>query len=188
VNSAGCTAALDTLVFFAPLPEVFAGDDVETDCSAGVLLNAQSDGTSFLWQPSTTLSNDTLLQPLANPTQSTLYTVVATLGNCTATDQVFVKADCSAVYVPSSFTPDYDGVNDYFQVIARGLSKFEIVIFDRWGEPVFKSTDVNEKWQGDKDAYFVPDGIYTYRLTALDERGIPVLGDEITFGHIIVLR
>lgn len=187
-NSAGCVAELDTLITFSPLPQVFAGDDVETDCSEGVRLNAQSDGTSFLWQPSAFLSNDTLIQPLANPSQSTLYTLVATLGNCTASDQVFVKADCSSVFVPSSFTPNYDGVNDYFQVIARGLSKFEITIFDRWGAPVFYSTDVSEKWQGGKDTYFVPDGVYTYRLVALDERGIPVLGDEATFGHIIVLR
>lgn len=188
INSAGCVASLDTLIAFSPLPQVFAGDDVETDCSAGVVLNAQSDGTSFLWQPSTTLSNDTLLQPVANPTQSTLYTVVATLDNCTATDQVFVKADCSAVYVPSSFTPNYDGVNDYFQVVARGLSKFEIIIFDRWGDVVYQSNDVNEKWQGGKDTYFVPDGIYSYRMVALDERGIPLLGDEASYGHIVVLR
>ena len=46
------------------------------------------------------------------------------------------------------FPPDGDGVNDYFQIFGQGFTDYEIEIYNRWGQMVYKSVDFNEKWNG----------------------------------------
>ena len=70
----------------------------------------------------------------------------------------------ASVYIPNAFTPDNDGVNDYFAAVAEGLEYFEMKIFDRWGVVIYESYDVNSKWDGSYrggDYYAMP-GAYSY--------------------------
>jgi gliding motility-associated-like protein len=55
-----------------------------------------------------------------------------------------------SIYVPNAFTPNGDGTNDYFRIYGKlnSLSYLEIQIFDRWGELVFRSNDLNFAWDG----------------------------------------
>ncbi|MFM9984012.1 MAG: CotH kinase family protein [Flavobacteriales bacterium] len=75
-----------------------------------------------------------------------------------------------AVYIPNSFTPNNDGTNDYFLPIGNALDpdSYHLVIFNRWGEKVFESRDMNKPWEGDYKLgeYYVPDQVYTYLLKA----------------------
>ncbi|MCB9169932.1 MAG: gliding motility-associated C-terminal domain-containing protein [Flavobacteriales bacterium] len=78
-------------------------------------------------------------------------------------------ADQLLVYVPNSFTPDGDGVNDAFSVIGNDIDTkdFDLMIFDRWGEMIFHTTDPTEPWTGARgggDGPVVQDGVYPYRL------------------------
>lgn len=187
-NNLGCTALADTTIMFSPIPYLNAGDDLTSDCTAPVVPQVESDGTSFLWTPSIGVSNDTLMQPDLNPATTTLYTVTATLGRCSSSDNVAVVNDCNWIYVPNAFTPDFDGVNDAFKVVGNGIAKFEITIFNRWGDVVYFSTDLDGAWVGGKEEYFIPDGVYTYKLIALDKNGVPLLGDSESFGSILVIR
>jgi gliding motility-associated-like protein len=69
------------------------------------------------------------------------------------------------MYIPSAFTPNGDGINDVFKVIAVGAASFEINIFNRWGDVVYSSSDTEEAWVGDTHSngtYFIEDGIYNY--------------------------
>lgn len=94
-------------------------------------------------------------------------TLVAT--NYIGCTDTMVKQICStfvAVFIPYNvFTPEpVDGFNDVFRVKAEGLVKFDIVIYNRWGEVVFKSTDPNFRWNGtvkNKGAK-CPEGTYFY--------------------------
>lgn len=52
------------------------------------------------------------------------------------------------IFIPTSFTPNGDGINDLFGVVGTNVYEFEIQIFDRWGNLVFHSKDINEKWNG----------------------------------------
>jgi gliding motility-associated-like protein len=71
-------------------------------------------------------------------------------------------------YIPNSFTPNSDAINDYFGVeYDCELLFYELSIFNRWGERVFLSSDPNAKWNGeafDDSNYFAQDGIYNYVL------------------------
>ena len=68
------------------------------------------------------------------------------------------------LYIPNSFTPNNDGVNDVFQVIGDQMLSYQIVIFNRWGETVFQSEDPSEAWVGNVPGgdHYVPNGTYSY--------------------------
>ncbi len=72
------------------------------------------------------------------------------------------------VYIPNAFTPDGDGLNDVFKPVNGNLDKYEFVIFNRWGEVVFRTTDPEAFWQGEfqggdgNEDYYVPNGVYTF--------------------------
>jgi len=71
-----------------------------------------------------------------------------------------------------AFTPDHDGVNDFFFVVGHDLRYFELTVFNRYGEVVFKTNDINEPWDGSYQggSHFVPNGVYNYQLTAIGKR------------------
>ena len=103
---------------------------------------------------------------------------------CTAQYTEFVYAPL--IYIPNSFTPNNDGLNDVFQVSVRGIDQFKIQIFNRWGDLVHESIDPEEVWQGSdsKGDYYIPNGVYSYVVTykSLDTQA------KIEKGTITVIR
>jgi gliding motility-associated-like protein len=92
------------------------------------------------------------------------------------------------VYVPNAFTPDGDGVNDKFGVEYKcEFIAFEFIIYDRYGNPIFSSTDPSERWDGGAGGYYVSPGLYHFslRYSASDRDG-PI--EEFQIGTITVLR
>jgi gliding motility-associated-like protein len=77
-----------------------------------------------------------------------------------------------SVYVPNSFTPDGDGINDFFFCYGHDLSTFELTIFNKWGELVYQSDDITKPWDGSvkNGDYYAPDGVYPYFLKAVDKK------------------
>jgi gliding motility-associated-like protein len=102
------------------------------------------------------------------------------------------------LYVPSSFTPDGDNLNDYFQVVTSSdIDLFTITIFDRWGTVVFQSNDIEEKWNGgvygtyatEDHLYYSPDGTYSYVITYNSRfNGSSASTSERIYGTIQILR
>ena len=95
--------------------------------------------------------------------------------------QVFVTTDigCSddavmdvfgdvLFYIPSAFTPDNDGLNDAFEITGRQIRLYEIWIYNRWGELVHHSTDMDSPWVGDVDGgtHFAANGVYHWVIKA----------------------
>lgn len=90
------------------------------------------------------------------------------------------------IFIPTCFTPDNDGINDFFFAKGHDLRHFEIWIYGRNGEEIFYSNDINLPWDGSHKGkeYFVPNGVYNYRLLAIGKR-------ENTIekaGHILIIR
>lgn len=74
-----------------------------------------------------------------------------------------------AFYVPNSFTPNGDGMNDYFKVEGNEIIEFEVYIYNRWGELVFKSYDFEESWDGkDIRGNILQSGKYLYSIKVQD--------------------
>jgi gliding motility-associated-like protein len=73
------------------------------------------------------------------------------------------------VWIPNAVTFGEDGVNDTWGVFGElsALESFEVQVFNRWGQKVFETNDIEQRWTGSAfdGAYFVPDGIYLYIVT-----------------------
>lgn len=77
-------------------------------------------------------------------------------------------------YVPSSFTPNNDGINDYFGMEGvEFIGSFEMGIFNRWGQEIFHSLDLNNQWDGRYNNTPMPGGMYTFAITITDAEGRP---------------
>jgi gliding motility-associated-like protein len=92
------------------------------------------------------------------------------IGGCIATDTLSLnlQANSSQLIIPSSFTPNFDGINDLFTVVAANLTDFEMLIYNRWGELVYQTNSREPGWKGFSDnGYSYPDGTYLYRVDAV---------------------
>lgn len=70
------------------------------------------------------------------------------------------------VYFPHSFTPNNDGLNDYFQVFhSETVTEGSIKIYNRWGDVIFESKSLDFKWDGRVNGRPVPDGVYYYQFS-----------------------
>ena len=69
-----------------------------------------------------------------------------------------------ALYSPNAFSPDGDGINDFFKISGQGMSDFQIEIYNRWGQMVYKSSDLSNGWDGTFKGKKVPTGTYVYKI------------------------
>ncbi|NEN23702.1 T9SS type B sorting domain-containing protein [Cryomorpha ignava] len=99
--------------------------------------------------------------------------------------------DCPCdMYIPNAMTPDGDGLNDLLVVVPScPISNFNMQIFDRWGKIVFESEDLETRWNGGLDGYFVEPGIYFYRITyRWGEKFNESLEVQTENGYVQILR
>ena len=124
-----------------------------------------------------------------NPSKEGIYWVKSISKTCgVKTDSVTVKyknCDCD-IYIPNSFTPNDDDRNDIFiPVFQCEYSYFLLTIFDRWGNTVYTSTNINGKWDGKFKSNPCPDDVYVYRIDAVQKNP----EKKITrTGHISLFR
>jgi gliding motility-associated-like protein len=104
---------------------------------------------------------------------------------CKAIDDVCIEVTMNHnIYIPNIFTPNEDGVNDVFLVYGTGIVKIEMIVFDRWGEKLFTSTDQLKGWDGVYKGKLSKNDVYVYLVnyTALD-------GKKYTkTGHVTLLK
>jgi len=87
-------------------------------------------------------------------------------------------------YIPNSFTPNADGYNDEFAPIGYSVAGYNLNIFNRWGQSVFTSSGLFDKWNGtDTSGDQLPDGVYVYQLKVLNDPE-----NKIRTGTVTLLR
>ena len=111
--------------------------------------------------------------------------VVVTDHNCkdTITKVINVK-DEFLLFIPNAFTPNGDGINDTFKPKGLGIKNFSLEIYDRWGSLIFQSGDLSKDWDGTYKGVLIEDGVYVYRITAIDQNGIR----HTKTGHVTLLK
>lgn len=97
------------------------------------------------------------------------YAVTVTIDGCSTTDSIEIAKDCY-VTVPNIFTPNGDGVNDYFfprSLMSKSLKTFYMSIYNRWGQKIYetKLTD-GRGWDGNMNGVPQPAGVYVYSIEA----------------------
>lgn len=91
------------------------------------------------------------------------------------------------IFIPNSFTPNDDGINDLFGVKGANVTEFSMRIYNRWGHLVFHTSDIKEKWDGSNssDSYHSGTALYNYVIRYKGEKEEDA--KEIT-GYITVIR
>ena len=87
-----------------------------------------------------------------------------------------------SVFIPDAFTPNGDGINDFFFVKGEGIQDFTLSIFNRWGEEVFSSENPKQQWDGTYDGKPAQGGLYVYQLKAVG------LSSKIQTGTVALVR
>ncbi|MCW5909083.1 MAG: PKD domain-containing protein [Chitinophagales bacterium] len=175
-DTTGCDAVTDEVtVIVNPLPTADAGKD-DTITSGGFVQLVGTGGIQFNWSPAEGLSNANLFNPVASPDSTTDYVLTVTdLFGCSNTDTVRIVVINFATpwWLPSAFTPDGNGHNDVLYVRGGGFKTFQFSIFNRYGELIFVTKNINTGWDG-KNQFSnddVPADAYVYKLNGVLENG-----------------
>ena len=148
-----------------------------------VTLSANPSGYNYSWSPEVGVQDPNAQQTVATLGENTLFTVTITDSICFLEDTVMVSVfdyvcDEPNLFIPNAFTPNDDGNNDVLYVRSRIIDdtrNFVFRVFNRWGEMVFETHDINEGWDGDwKDKRSKPD-VYDYYLEGYCIDGQPFL-------------
>jgi gliding motility-associated-like protein len=180
-----CTVPVTVQVKVNPTPTVYAGEDFVANLDEAMYLNAEGTGT-LSWIAGDGIFCSVCPNTQILPKQSSCYTVRAINDyNCIATDEICVEVTTNYnIYIPNVFTPNDDGINDVFLVYGTGITKFEMTIFDRWGEKLFVSKDQLQGWDGTYKGKLSKNDVYPYLIqyTALDGK------KHTKSGHVTLLK
>jgi gliding motility-associated-like protein len=145
-----------------------------------------SGGVSYTWSPPDGLNDLRLYNPVASPAATTTYQVQITKANgCIVTDTITVFVGTgnldNAFLVPNAFTPDGDGKNDCFGIRHWGaVSNVQFMVYNRWGQLVFQTTNPSECWDGRYKGTPMPTATYVYMINAITPCGPVVRKGTVT--------
>lgn len=141
--------------------------------------------------PASSTNEEVLVQfPEATPGNYQVTLTVVDANGCTDTDEeVAVINNDLILYAPNAFTPDGDNHNETWRVFIEGINiyDFNLMIFNRWGEPVWESNNPEGVWDGSylSTGELAPDGVYVWRITCKDA----ITDKKYSFnGHITLLK
>lgn len=169
----GCSTTTGGTVATVGTANIDAGNDVLIPLGASTVLNATG-GTVYTWTPATGLSCTNCASPTASPTTTTTYIVSGTDANgCFGSDTVvvFVELPCGEIFVPNAFSPNGDNENDVLRIYGNCINELYFVIFDRWGEKVFVTTNPAEVWDGTIRDKAMNNAVFFYYLSATLNNG-----------------
>jgi gliding motility-associated-like protein len=172
----GCEVEVPATVASQPQIQLTVSDDVAINLGQSTQLQATISSAStynLVWTPANTLNDPSSAAPIATPRNTTQYKVLVTdaLG-CTAREKVKVTVlKDRHVYVPTAFTPNGDGTNDYFSVFGgvdvERIKAFKV--FDRWGEQMYEGkdfapNDARFSWDGRLNGSLLNPGVFVYYI------------------------
>lgn len=128
----------------------------------------------FEWTPTTAMDCDTCSSPCVQPLELITYSVEVTdILGCFTSEADF-RVDIhpeTFIAMPTTFTPNGDGANDYFYVEGWGIKELlEYRVFNRWGEELFLTTNQEEGWDGHYKGVLQNNDVYVYKVRALTWR------------------
>ena len=90
----------------------------------------------------------------------------------------------AALFLPDAFSPNGDGINDVFKPNGSFYDNFQMIIYNRWGQSIFQTTDPGTGWDGTINSDRAPQGPYAYKVIIRDNTG----KDFIKKGSVMLLR
>ena len=172
-SSSGCTLIRPVRVNIIPVPPLMQTRILQSVHPATVDLTSsfiQNERISY-----TFWNNSTATQAIPNPTQigrkGTYYIKITTAEGCFSITPVTVNIIIPDYVIPNMFTPNGDRVNDELTVLISSTVEVKsFKIFNRWGDVVYTTTDINNYWKGFRETSEVPVGVYYWVIDGVQEK------------------
>ena len=160
-SSAGCQADTSITVSFLPDPILNLRDTSLCSSKKQVItLTAPPGFTSYDWN-----NGASTLQTFEVTEPQTVSLAVTDSSGCQAKQEIKVADQCGNIYIPNTFTPNADGINDTW--VIEGLDATATVkVFNRWGKQIYQSVGYSTPWNGEYGGQKLPAGVYYYIVTA----------------------
>jgi gliding motility-associated-like protein len=190
--SFGCSDSTKTDININALPVIQGPPEVTTPVGLPVTLpiTYSSGIANYSWTPANNLSCTDCPDPVANPIFTTLYKVTVTdKNNCVSSAAITVKTVCNGknYFIPNTFSPNGDGVNDVFYPRGNNVNNIQSMrIFNRWGQLVFERRSFppntpGNGWNGTFNGKPAPVDAYVYIIEVICENAqIVALKGDVT--------
>jgi gliding motility-associated-like protein len=160
VFDGACKGVDSAYLFYLESPDPKLGNrlevcgDIDLDLDAGP-------GASYLWRPGLETTR------VIHIKDSGMYSVaVWSSDGCVSEDEVSILRYCTGeLYMPNCFTPGNDPLNNTFLARGTNITDFRMEIYDRWGQLIFISDNMNNGWDGNIRGLAAEAGVYAWRLT-----------------------
>ena len=153
----------------------FAGNDTIIVKGEQILFDAQG-GIKYSWSPPNNLNDTSVYDPVGTYPDTGHFAYIVHISSaygCSGYDTISVTVVAnSELVMPTGFTPNGDGLNDYFRPIAVGYRRLNYFrVFDRWGERVYNSTSLETGWDGTFGNKKCEIGTYFWEISFTDRFG-----------------
>ena len=149
----------------------------------GFILEAGNNADTYLWNTCET-TESIIIDTIGR------YNVeVTSFEGCKSTDTVQILWGGDPFYLPNAFTPNGDGLNDKFAAVQKYdyVNKYHMSIYNRWGQMIFETTDINNGWDGTYQGSPCMLGAYVYRIV-YEEFGQQPIESKVVAGTVMLVR
>jgi large repetitive protein len=141
-------------------------DQIELLDPVVYLANMSEDGRYYSWDFGDSNVSD-VMDPMSHTYASAGNYIITLVTESSegCLDQIQKKVNVKmheALYIPTGFTPNGDGINDFFTIKGEGLEQVSITIFDRWGKLIYSAENDDINWDGTFKGELLPQGSYAY--------------------------
>lgn len=184
-NAYSCKDTATVTVDVIPNPTAHAGPDkiIFEGQSVSLSGSVNGPGNNYYWSPGDHISDIHSLHPVVDPPADQYYTltVVSDSGCGTTSDIVLVKV-FKDIFIPTAFTPNNDGLNDRWTILGLdALLSYRVTVYNRWGQPIFQTTDTPRSWDGTYNGVPSPAGVYVYIIEKRIDR-------KLVKGTVMLIR
>ncbi len=184
ISRSACLDTLDFHVTVKTTPYVNLGEDLYLFTCEPVILNAgKGDGSDdYEWQDGSQHQAFTV-------TENGTYWVKVFNEGCASIDTVKVQLCEGYVQIPTAFSPNADGLNDEFKVLTTDFQvDFNLTVYDRHGQKVFETDDIDTGWDGTYKGEKCPADVYAFILTYRGKGKISPGVQKTETGQIVLIR
>jgi len=182
----GCQDTAYTTVHVHPAGVIYLPDSVTIYPGQSYQISPQTNCLTFSWTPELGLNDTLFSNPVATPLVSTNYIVHGvTEWGCVAIDSIRIHVEQNTIIaLPNVFTPGAS-VNNTLKILNTGLASLNYFrIYDRWGNLVYSSTNLDDGWDGTYKGKAQPFDVYVYEVEAVSNTGFIVQKQ----GNVTLLR
>lgn len=166
-NILGCDSNYNLQLYVTPKPILHTAlDPLVIACSGDTLYIHYAGADSLGWLPRPDYEYESRVGFVLEEGKN-IFTLKGSNGGKCVTEKVIELSaeNCCEIGIPNAFTPNGDGLNDYFQIITPGNPRyFSLMIYDRYGAKVFMSNKPDIKWDGTHNGKLVNMGVYYFIL------------------------